>query len=105
MINPSAIPAERLDMLNTATLFHGAHRGGTGGPDCKHSVAHSQSRTRKRDQRRFARLGPRRTRTRTLAACVQPRSEGNRRRRPIEPGTMGTVAKDGRTESSLIALT
>ena len=30
------IPAERLALLDTATLYNGSHGGGTGGPDCKH---------------------------------------------------------------------
>ena len=29
------IPAERLELLDKAVLFHGPHKGG-GGPDCKH---------------------------------------------------------------------
>ena len=32
----ATIPTERLALLDQATLFHGPHGGGTGGPDCKH---------------------------------------------------------------------
>src|SRR3990167_8015623 len=31
----ATIPADRLALLDTATLYHGSHHGG-GGPDCKH---------------------------------------------------------------------
>lgn len=34
-IDLTTIPAERLAMLDTATLYHGSHTG-QGGPDCKH---------------------------------------------------------------------
>lgn len=30
------IPPERLNLLDTLTLYHGRHDGGTGGPDCQH---------------------------------------------------------------------
>jgi hypothetical protein len=35
-IDITLIPPERLAMLDTATLFHGSHGGGDGGPDCQH---------------------------------------------------------------------
>ncbi len=37
MIDLAIIPAERLALLDQATLYDGPHGGGTGGgPDCKH---------------------------------------------------------------------
>ena len=34
MIDLTSIPQERLALLDTATIYHGSHRGG--GPDCRH---------------------------------------------------------------------
>ena len=36
MLDITTIPVERLALLDTATLYHGPHGGGTGGADCEH---------------------------------------------------------------------